>query len=238
MTDIALTFRSSILGNERPIWIRPPADSAPIETTIIFLDGERYRERVAAPQAIDTVLKESGVRSALVAYVSVSSEAARWRECPCYPPFAACMEQELAPWLREKHPSLDYTQRRIICGLSYTGLAASFCAISSPHRFTHVISQSGSYWSNDCWLEQRVREQKQVYPFAHYLEVGTKETATGVRHREDLVQEISQIEGVQRFRDTLRATGNRVTYQEFEGSHDYAAWEQTLPNALRWALRD
>jgi enterochelin esterase-like enzyme len=73
-------------------------------------------------------------------------------------------------------------------------------------------------------------------PTDFYLDVGTEEVAESVRHRADVLQVVSQIEGVRRFRDVLRLRGNSVRYVEFEGGHDFIAWRQTLPEALRWAL--
>jgi enterochelin esterase family protein len=51
-----------------------------------------------------------------------------------------------------------------------------------------------------------------------------------------VLQLVSQIEGVRRFRDVLRLRRHSVRYVEFAGGHDPAAWRQTLPEALRWAL--
>ena len=73
-------------------------------------------------------------------------------------------------------------------------------------------------------------------PTDFYLDVGTEELAENVRHREDVLQVVSQIEGVHRFRDVLRLKGHSVRYVEFDGGHDFTAWRQTLPEALRWAL--
>jgi enterochelin esterase family protein len=73
-------------------------------------------------------------------------------------------------------------------------------------------------------------------PTDFYLSVGTEELAENVRHREGVLQSVSQLEGVRRFRDALRLRGNSVKYVEFEGGHDFTAWRQTLPEALRWAL--
>jgi len=101
---------------------------------------------------------------------------------------------------------------------------------------TRGISQSGSFWWNDCWLVEEYRRLEQKIPVEFYLDVGTQEIRENVRHREDVVQVVSQIEGVRRFRDALLARGHAVRYNEFDGGHDYAGWNRTLVDALKWAV--
>ena len=226
------TLKSKYLQNERPIWVRQPSTGSS-ESLTIFLDGELYRERVDAPSVIDALQGE--IADSWFVFVSTATIEARWLECPCYPPFAQAIVEELLPLLDRRYPEMKAIRRRVLVGLSYTGLAAVFVAKQYPESFRRVISQSGSFWWNDCWLADQVRSQPQS-PTEFYLDVGTKEMHENVRHREDVLQVVSQIEGVRRFRDALRITGHSVRYVEFEGGHDFADWKQSLPDALRWAL--
>jgi enterochelin esterase-like enzyme len=168
--------------------------------------------------------------------VSEESPEARWRECPCYPPFAGFIAEELLTWLADRHIAFNRIKRRVLAGLSYTGLAAAFVAKEYPGSFHRIISQSGSFWWNDCWLVEKFRRMGQKISIEFYLDVGTDEIHEKVRHREDVVQGLSQIDGVRRFRDALLAQGYAVRYQEFEGGHDYACWSKTLVDALKWAV--
>ena len=77
---------------------------------------------------------------------------------------------------------------------------------------------------------------KERLPTDFYLDVGASETQENVQHREDVLQVVSQIDGVRRFRDVLLKHGNEVRYVEFDGGHDFQCWKQTLPAALEWAL--
>ena len=69
-----------------------------------------------------------------------------------------------------------------------------------------------------------------------WLDVGTQEVRENVRHREDAVQVVSQIEGGRHFRDALLAQGYAVQYKEFNGDDDYASWNRSLVDALKWAV--
>lgn len=236
MCETVHRLASTHTGNERTIWVRKPlCDTGPCHL-LIFLDGELYRDRIGAPSILDDLDQEADFRDTLVAYVSAHSETARWLECPCHPPFADFIIKELVPWLMAEYPFIGSGCERVLAGLSYTGLAAAFIALQAPGSFTKVIAQSGSFWSNDCWLVGEYSRLQATLPTEFYLDVGTRETQENVRHKEDVLQVVSQIEGVGKFRDILRAKGHQVHYQEFDGAHDCAAWTKTLPAALRWAL--
>lgn len=233
MHEAVVRFRSAALRNERLIWVRPPRDPRSAEHVSIFLDGELYRDRVGANSVIDSL--QGAIADSWFVFVSMASVEARWLECPCYAPFARFVAKELLPWLSARHQELRLVQKRTLIGLSYSGLAAAFVAKEHPGIFQRVISQSGSFWWNDCWLSEQYRLSPAV-PTDFFLDVGTKELAENVRHREGVLQVVSQIEGVHRFRDALRRAGHSVRYLEFDGEHDFSAWRQTLPEALRWAL--
>lgn len=124
----------------------------------------------------------------------------------------------------------------MLVGLSYTGLAAAFIAFQAAGKFGKVIAQSGSFWSDNCWLVEKYRKMTNRLPTDFYLDVGSKETDEDVHHKDDVLQVVSQIDAVRNFRDVLVEKGYSVKYQEFDGGHDCAMWQKTLPDALRWAL--
>lgn len=231
MSEMHYRLRSVHLGNERSIWVRGYGPS--VSNLTIFLDAELYRERVGAGVLLDELSRSGAIAPSLFVFVSVESVTSRWRECPCYPPFARFIDEELFPWLEALRPEVRQAQERVVVGLSYTGLAAAYVALNAPERFTKVIAQSGSFWWNDCWLASQVA---QPLTAEFYLDVGLEETQTEVQHSEDVLQVISQIEGVRRFRDALLARGSTPRYVEFDGGHDVVAWRRTLVGALRWAL--
>ena len=234
MPESAATIHSAHLHNERLLWIREPRDPARARHLTIFLDGEWYRERVGAAEVLDTLAPE--LADSWFVFVSSHSEAARWRECPCFPPFAAFIADELLPWLVHRHPALAHVRTRTLVGLSYTGLAAAFIARERPGAFQQVISQSGSFWWHDAALLHSFQKLSAPLPTSFYLSVGSRETQQNLQHRPDVIQTLSQLESVRRFRDTLLSLDHAVHYAEFHGAHSFDAWRADLPQALRWAL--
>lgn len=236
MNEIVERLRSIHLGNERTIWIREPADPAGARHLTVFLDAELYRDRVGAVAVIDELTSRPAVADSWFVFVSASTVEARWVECPCHPPFARFIVEELLPWLARRFPQTASVGDKVLVGLSYTGLAAAYVARQYPGVFGKVIAQSGSFWWNDGRIVDLYRELPGRLPTAFFLDVGTKETATNVRHREDVLQVVSQVEGVRAFRDELLRQGHAVEYVEFDGGHEAAGWRSSLPAALRWAL--
>ncbi len=236
VTEKQHTLRSEVLDNERAIWIRKPDTSAPELDLLVILDAELYRDRVQAPTIIESLFASGDLDNVLVVYVSCVNMDTRWIECPCYPPFAEFVAKELIPFVRSKYPQVADAKERVLAGLSYTGLAASFAALSHDGLFTKVISQSGSYWSNDCWLTKEFEGATLKNPPAFFLDVGDQETQDYVWHKEDVIQTLSQVEGVERFRDMLARNGYEVRFDTFSGGHSAEAWATSLPNALQWAF--
>lgn len=230
------SFESERLKNERRLWIQSPSQPSQSLDLLILLDAELYRKRVQSPKILDTLFANGTLKNLLVVHVSHHDMQTRFTECPCHPPFADFLAHELIPWIQKNYPAAATARRRVIAGLSYTGLAASYAALKYDGLFTHVISQSGSYWSNDNWLTREYDGKALSQPPAFYLDVGDCETQTNVWHRADLIQPISQIEGVQRFRDMLQKNGYTVRYAPFHGNHSAEDWAQSLPQALKWAF--
>lgn len=236
MSETLHTLHSDILNNDRSIWIREPKPDQTQLDLLIILDAELYRNRVQAPKTIESLFESGDLQAVLVVYVSCVNMARRWIECPCYPPFSEFVSKELIPWIHAKYPAVAKAKERVIAGLSYTGLAASFTALSNDGLFSKVISQSGSYWSDDCWLTKEIPGVSLSTPPAFFLDVGDKEKQQRVWHKEDVIQTISQIDGVERFRDALELKGYEVRYETFVGGHSAEAWATSLPNALKWAF--
>ncbi len=207
----------------------------PPRNLVVFLDAELYREKVGAVEVMDQLIQAKEIPSTIFVFVSALDMETRAIECPCHPPFARFIIDELMPWLVSEYPAIKDCDQRTLVGLSYTGLAASYIALQSPESFTKVISQSGSYWWNNCWLVDQYAKLNTRLPIEFYLDVGNQETQTDVDHGHAR-QSISQIDGVTRLRDVLLKLDHTVNYVEFDGHHDTAKWRATLPNALQWAL--
>jgi hypothetical protein len=76
------------------------------------------------------------------------------------------------------------------------GLAAAFVANQHPGSFHRIISQSGSFWRNDCWVVKEFPRLEKKILVEFYSDVGTQEVHENVRHRENDLRVVSPIESV------------------------------------------
>lgn len=120
----------------------------------------------------------------------------------------------------------------MICGLSLSGLAGAYIAFQYPEVFPFSLCQSGSFW----WLHDKdipLPTTKARF----WLSVGDQETAAGVTHPPSgLVQEISQIEGVENAVKRFEVLGGTTKYHLYEGGHAIAPWREELAPALKWLI--
>ncbi|MDA3926284.1 MAG: alpha/beta hydrolase-fold protein [Kiritimatiellae bacterium] len=236
MNEVIHKIQSAALGNERNLWVRIPANQGNTPNLVIILDAEMYRGRVDAVPVLDQLVHKEEISDSLFVFVSSESIESRWKECPCHPQFAIFIEKELIPWLEHRYPVISSAPEKVLVGLSYTGLAASYVALMTNGLFSKVISQSGSYWFNDCQLIEQYKEIAEPILFSHYINAGNRETQTDIEHKAGVFQSISQLDAVQRFRNVLRDKQCEVLYEVFDGAHSAECWRATLSSALKWAL--
>jgi len=228
-------FKSTILGNEREIFIYTPpgykADGAPYNVLVLF-DGETYRKNVPAPRILDNLIAERKIEPLVAILIGNASDEARQRELNCNPKLPEFLRQELMPWVREHYHITNDSTHAVIGGLSSGGLAAAYVALQYPQMFGNVLVQSGAFWwspkhdegEEPNWLaRQYVMAPRSNLKF--FIEAGTFENDVGGTGGQIL-------EESRHLRDVLRARGYEVSYREFAGGHDQLTWRGSLADGL------
>lgn len=219
------SFRSSLLGNERALWIYTPAPFDPNPRAyplLVLLDGGAYTHSSTPAAAIlDHLIATKQIPPTLAILVGNTQ---RVRELPSSM-FAAFLATELVPWAREKYGASQDPANIVIAGSSLGGLAASFTAFHHPDVFGNALSMSGSYWwkwghqEEPEWLTRRYEETPRK-PVRFFVAVGAMEKAD------------SQLATNRRFARVLAGKGYSVEYQEFNGGHGYISWRRALYDGL------
>jgi len=228
-------FKSTILGNERSIFIYTPSgyktDGSPYNVLVLF-DGETYRKDVPAPTILDNLIALRKIEPLVAILIGNVSDEARQRELNCNPKLPEFLRQELMPWVREHYHITNDSTRAVIGGLSSGGLAAAYVALQYPQMFGNVLAQSGAFWwspkhdegEEPNWLaRQYVMAPRSTLRF--FIEAGTFENDVGGTGGQIL-------EESRHLRDVLRARGYDVSYREFVGGHDRLTWRGSLADGL------
>ncbi len=226
-------LRSSILGNERRIWVYTPAsyapDGGPYHLLLLF-DGWFQLRVLAALTSLDNLIAAGAVPPLVAVLIDNPDEETRNRELPGHAPFVDFLAEELLSWVRTRYAVTDDPARTVTGGYSFGGLAAAYASLRRPDLFGNVLAQSPACrWKPDGDEEYEWLARQYVSaPFAprnFYIDAGVLETGPRDEGPNRLV-------AIRHFRDILRAKGYSVHYAEYAGGHDYIWWRGTLANGM------
>lgn len=227
-------LRSTILDNERRVWVYTPpgyAREAEAYGLLVLFDGLAYIDLVPVPVILENLLAEDKIPPLVCVLIDSLSHEVRSRELACSQPFVDYLTRELLPWVRYGYRVTDDPARTIVGGSSMGGLAASYAALRAPETFGNVLSQSGSYWwrpDNDIeheWLARQYVKSRRL-PVRFYLDVGLRELSPTPGNGP------TQVIVNRHMRDVLQAKGYEIHYTEFHGGHDYICWRGTIVDGL------
>lgn len=227
-------IRSRLVRRDRSVWVGLPGDFDPAKgryNLLILFDGFTYLHAIPTPRIVESLVSEGRIGPTVVVLVGNPSEV-RNQELLCRPEFAAFLKQELIPSLRRWYGLSVSASRTVVAGSSLGGLMAAYVALRYPGVFGKVLAQSGAFlWTPEGpgaepgWLIREFARRRRV-PLEFYLDAGKYEwkvfPPTGV----------SLLGSVRHLRDVLVAKGYPVSYNEFDGGHDYACWRVTLADGL------
>lgn len=223
---VTTSIHSDVLHEDKKLWIYTPAGFAQNGNRyplLVLFDGDRNIDWI--PKVLDLLVAQRRIPPIVAVMTDNSVPSARRTELPCNPQFADFLAKELVPWAREHEHATTQTQRTIVAGSSYGGLAAVFAALRHPEVFGNVIALSGSFWwkpdesKQPGWLINFARTAP-VSPTHFHIEVGLMESYP------------LQIDSNRRMRDTLLAKGYPVTYFEYDGGHSFLNWSQGMVAGL------
>lgn len=210
---------------------RGPSDNP--HKLCLFLDGEHYWRDMDAIPLVNSLINDGILRPMTVACLGHVSCDARHKDYTCNENYAEYIGKTVMPWLKKEIPSLD-DAGHVICGLSLSGLMATYLTIQYPQHFAGCLSQSGSHWWKHEWFAAMARKQERI-DACFWLSVGDQETEVNVKHPPTgLLQEISQISGVRKTKQVLENREANVHYNEYQGGHSLQCWRDELAEALLW----
>jgi enterochelin esterase family protein len=223
-------FRSTILDNERRIWVYTPPVAAANERPglVVLFDGFVYAQILPTPTILDNLLAAHRLPP-LVAVMLESPD--RFRELAGSVPFLTFLTEELIPWARQTYHTTADPAKTIVGGASLGGAAAAYAGLRHPDIFGNVLSQSGAFaWHAAEGAEPlglaRDYAAAPRLPLQFYLDVGVLETQAPPWGGPDPLSANRQL------RALLAGKGYPVHYSEFSGGHEFICWQGTLAEGL------
>jgi enterochelin esterase-like enzyme len=227
---------SRSLKEKRRIWVHVPAGVDPRQAGLhvaLFFDGFAYSHSMPGPTIVDNLVASGRIAPVLSVFVDqLRTRVERRRDlCGSSPAFGKFVVRELLPWLRRTYGVHPQPDRTLLVGLSCGGLAALHWAAAHPERFRLVLSQSGAFQVNQPPDEEpgslmRSMMGRPLLPLRIYMDAGLLEGNYVIPGGMTLLA------ANRHMRDVLRLKGYRLTYREFNGSHDFASWRETLVDGL------
>lgn len=225
---------SSILKNERKIWVYTPAGydpQGPNYDLLVLFDGMEFIRSIPVPVILDNLIAKGLIPPTVAIVLDNPTASSRDVELPCNPKFADFLAKEVVPWMRTNYHATSDPARTVVAGASYGGLASTFAGLTHSEVFGNILSQSGSYWwapdgePEPEWLIKRFVKSPRL-PLKFFVDVGLMEVGPMPNYAP------TQVAVNRHLRDVLEARGYQVTYSEFNGGHEALNWRGTLSDGL------
>jgi enterochelin esterase family protein len=136
----------------RKLWLLPGAPAQP-QTLCIFLDAEYYLDRMETLSLVSDLQTHDLFSAVTWVFVSHGGQPARHSDFICNDRYTQYIAEDVVGWVRQQRDGIAATDH-LICGLSLSGLASAYLALTYPQQFSRALCQSGSFWWNREWLVQ------------------------------------------------------------------------------------
>lgn len=212
-------------GGKRDVWLYQPPVSEPVPLVLVY-DGHDYVYRAKLPVIVDNLIAEGAIRPIALALVE---NASKWRfrftEYCANEGLLVAIIKEVLPLAKKNLNLLDIEQHPGaygVLGASMGGLMATYTGMRLPHIFGQVVSQSGAFLLS--FLDNAptlVRELMTLHqpPLKIYQDCGRYEWLIDTNRE---MHAFMKEKGM-----------NVVTYNEYNGGHNYTCWRNQLPLALK-----
>lgn len=201
----------------------------------VFLDAEYYLNHLQASQVIEDLRQQNILPPLTCIFVSNLDAEARHYDYACNDRYSNFIAYDVLQWTKQKVGSIRLYDN-LICGLSLSGLASAYLALTYPRVFSQALCQSGSFWWNQEWLVSNIALETDARS-RFWISVGDQEVETDVSHSPTgLYQEASQLAANKRMADALNEAGVSIHYHLYAGGHEIKPWQEELPAALKWLI--
>jgi len=166
VTGKIVHFTTTIIGEERPLWIRVPQGTNPGGRLdlVVVLDGETHWRHVSgivdflSHRYVDRMPKAVviGIPNTNRIRDTTPTPTAQWPQGGGARDFVRFLAEELLPWAEE---SWNLSRRRTLVGHSGSALAAMYALLDVPDAFQHIVAVDPSLgWDEGVFFDDAQAE--------------------------------------------------------------------------------
>ncbi|MFC9846813.1 enterochelin esterase [Streptomyces sp. NPDC060223] len=238
---------ATALGADRDVWVYLPpgheqrgaggrnratgsggADPLPV---LVLCDGDMWFGRLGLGRTLDALIADGALPPLAVLSPDAVDRHTRWNELGGREEFVSFLTDELLPWAAGRWPLTADPGRTVVAGQSLGALTALFAAHLRPDRFGNVLAQSASLWWRPGLPPGVPKSAVAGIPWVIglYTEAGPRPITIhlDVGLHEGLMVDHSRV-----VHESLTSAGYRMTFNEYNGGHDYACWHSALADGL------
>jgi enterochelin esterase-like enzyme len=210
-----------VTGRQRVVHLYQPPVTQRVPLVVVW-DGIEYLRRAHLPVIIDNLIAQERIRPVALALVQNAGRA-RSMEYACSDPTLGFLTQSVLPLARSNLGLTDPHKGNYgVLGASMGGLMALYAGLRLPHIFSNVLSQSGSFSSDEY--------EPVVYELIRHAPVRPIEIWMGAGAY-DFTEIIT---GNRSMLAALQERGYTITFWQNNAGHNFPAWRDDVSRGLEW----
>lgn len=234
-TLVDKVIESKAFGGPRKVSVYLPAGYSGQKEYpwVLVFDAEQYLSLMSFKTVMDMLIAQGDIPP--IGAALVHTGASRVPDLAPNPRMQTFLRDELIPWVQRDYAFARANENVAAMGFSHGGLAALNAGLKNADKIGAVIAHSTSAW---WWSTMRpplnlmeplpadANEMARSFsageklPLRFYLDVGAWEGTWQIQSNRDL-------------HAALVAKGYEASFRTYEGAHDYLAWREMMPEALK-----
>lgn len=238
-SNTSLKSNSDYNDKSRKYWIYlpPDYDSKKTYPLILFLDGGEFIDTIPTQSILEKLITDNVIPPSIAVFFDYSMDI-RQQEYYCDSHFTQFIAKDFMSTLRDKdHLSITNDSRLVtIVGLSFSGLAAFYGALTHPDVFGNSITFSASFESvKRDMLDKLIHLNLAKNHDSQYLiETGSYENLpVELQFQDGTTQAFSINQANKHVFESLNQHGINARKHEFVGGHNSICYRNSLPDRLK-----
>lgn len=237
-SNTSLKSNSDYNDKSRKYWIYLPPDYDAKKTypLILFLDGGEFIDTIPTQSILEKLITDNVIPPSIAVFFDYSMDI-RQQEYYCDNHFTQFIAKDFMSTLRDKdHLSITNDSRLVtIVGLSFSGLAAFYGALTHPDVFGNSITFSASF---ECVKRDMLDKLIQLnlaknHASQYLIETGSYENLpVELQFQDGTTQAFSINQANKHVFESLNQHGINARKYEFVGGHNSICYRNSLPDRL------